>query len=287
MCGKTGERFGMSFFETTILNTYKDKGQAWLKALPKIVRDLSERYGLSELTPASNLSYNYVCLGLQEKQPIVLKIGCDETALAQEAAALKFFEGYGGVRVLDEERGVLLLERAIPGDSLKAYSLHNEEKIRISCQMMKQLHEATPSEAQRFPRMQEWLNILDQGWDMPSEYLHQARKLRNRLLEASSDQVLLHGDLHHDNILKHGKGWVVIDPKGVIGAPVHETWAFVQDIESDTAFISNFFSFPLQEVRDWYFVHLILAACWNLSDDGAPDIFLDRAKQAFFLTSLS
>ena len=29
--------------------------------------------------------------------------------------------------------------------------------------------------------------------------------------------MVLHGDLHHDNVLRHGDGWVVIDPHGYVG----------------------------------------------------------------------
>jgi len=39
------------------------------------------------------------------------------------------------------------------------------------------------------------------------------------LAKISALPVLLHGDLHQDNILSHGDDWLVIDPKGVIGFP--------------------------------------------------------------------
>ena len=54
---------------------------------------------------------------------------------------------------------------------------------------------------------------------------------------------------------------MVIDPKGVIGYPINEVWAFIIDIEKDTEFIANYFKFNLQEVRNWYFIQLILAIC--------------------------
>ncbi|WP_341788905.1 MULTISPECIES: aminoglycoside phosphotransferase family protein [unclassified Rickettsia] len=90
--------------------------------------------------------------------------------------------------------------------------------------------------------------------------------MRDKLLERTEPQTLLHGDLHHDNILQNGKQWVAIDPKGVIGYPINEIWAFIIDIEKDTEFVANYFRFNLQEVRNCYFVQLILAICWNLED---------------------
>ena len=42
--------------------------------------------------------------------------------------------------------------------------------------------------------------------------------------------VLLHGDLHHDNILRKGdRDWVVIDPQGVVGAGFLEAGRFLQN----------------------------------------------------------
>jgi streptomycin 6-kinase len=38
------------------------------------------------------------------------------------------------------------------------------------------------------------------------------------LLAAPNDERPLHGDLHHDNVLDFGaRGWLAIDPKGLIG----------------------------------------------------------------------
>src|SRR5439155_2704170 len=92
--------------------------------------------------------------------------------------------------------------------------------------------------------------------DRIAVYLEKARYFRDNLLE-NSVPVLLHGDLHPENILQNGKDWVVIDPKGVIGPPIHEVWAFIMDFETDTQFVADFFAFDLQEVREWYFVHLM------------------------------
>ncbi len=40
---------------------------------------------------------------------------------------------------------------------------------------------------------------------------------------------MLHGDLHHDNILQNGNYWVVIDPKGLIGEPAYEVSSFIRN----------------------------------------------------------
>ncbi len=137
--------------------------------------------------------------------------------------------------------------------------------------------------SQHSPYIKDQLKALDKEWDLPKTYLQKARKLRDELLQNSEPQILLHGDLHHENILQNGKQWLVIDPKGVIGYPINEVWAFIMDIEKDTEFVTNYFDFKLQEVRSWYFVQLMLAICWNLEDGIENELFLKLADKVYRL----
>lgn len=123
----------------------------------------------------------------------------------------------------------------------------------------------------------------NKNWQISGVYLTLARKLRDKLLASHEPQILLHGDLHHDNILKHEEGWLIIDPKGVVGYPINEVWAYVMDMEEDTKFIAAFFNYNLNTVRHWYFVHLILVSCWCLENNLTPDKFLNLAIKAYEL----
>lgn len=85
--------------------------------------------------------------------------------------------------------------------------------------------------------------------------------------------MLLHRDLHHDNILKHGNEWKVIDPKEVIGDPVYEVAAFIRNpmpelLTLDTTTHTQMFhlrmmkfaqilAFPAQRILDWCFVQAV------------------------------
>jgi streptomycin 6-kinase len=42
-----------------------------------------------------------------------------------------------------------------------------------------------------------------------------------------SDATLVHGDFHHHNLLSHGDGWVVIDPKPMVGEPEFDVPRFL------------------------------------------------------------
>ena len=220
----------MTTFQSNIISIYGEKGKIWLNELPQLVSETSSKLDLRDLKEVPNLTYNYVLSGFQDGNHIILKLGLDNEGLKQEAFALKCFAGCGAVKVLAEDEDMLLLERAVPGMSLKEYFPTKEkESIEIACGVIKKLHQASISAAHNFPHIKDWLTALDKDWPIPDGYLQKARKLRDELLQTSKPDVLLHGDLHHDNILQNDEDWLVIDPKGVIGEPAYEVAAFIRN----------------------------------------------------------
>ena len=68
--------------------------------------------------------------------------------------------------------------------------------------------------------------------------MRKAESLFAGLLASMDAPVVLHGDLHHFNILSaQRQPWLAIDPKVVPGEPAYETGAFIRnpipDIYSD------------------------------------------------------
>ena len=328
----------MNTFHSNIISIYGEKGKAWLNELPQLVSAISSRLVLRDLKEVTNLTYNYVLSGFQGDHPIILKLGLDHELLTREAFALKCFTGYGAVKVLAEidlsrhsyssSGGGLLLERAVPGTSLKSYFPTNEnESIEIACGVMQKLHQASIPKHHNFPHIKDpgyaggsaeasWLAALDKDWNIPNHYLQKARKLRDQLLETSKPDVLLHGDLHHDNILQNGNdesrrssesedGWVVIDPKGVIGEPAYEVAAFIRNpptlltelrrtgpipellnhvdakniILNRITHFAKIMALPSQRILDWCFVQTVLAWVWAL-EDLSPEAFLSNEALA-------
>jgi len=268
----------MEKLKENIIKIYGSRGESWLAGLPHIVDLLKTAWGLSKLKPLSNLSYSNVLEGFQEESPIVLKLSPDTDLTDKEALTLDAFKGFGAVSVLGHKNGALLLEHAVPGTLLKN-SLPKENRIEIACKVIKRLHQAPLPSKGLFPHIEEWLAAIDKEWSLPKEHLERARKLKKRLLKNdSAAEALLHGDLHQENILSHENGWVVIDPKGVIGSPIHEVWACVEDPQQDLRFLSGYFGYPFQNVTEWYYVRLILAACWQVEDGLDASRFLSLAQ---------
>lgn len=171
----------MNTFHSNIMNIYGEKGQAWLDDLPQLVASISSKLGLHDLKEVTNLSYNYVLSGFQGDTPIILKLGLDSEALEREAFALKCFAGWGTVKVLAKEEGMLLLERAVPSTSLKYYFPTKEkESIEIACGIIKKLHKASITGAHHFPHVKDWLTALDKDWSIPDGYLQKASKTAPR-----------------------------------------------------------------------------------------------------------
>lgn len=110
--------------------------------------------------------------------------------------------------------------------------------------------------------------------------LQKAREIRDKLLKTAEPNVLLHGDLHHDNILQNGSDWVVIDPKGVIGESAYEVAAFIRNPMSELlthndapnillnriARFAEALELPSQRILDWCFVQAVLAWVWSIED---------------------
>ena len=136
-------RGSMRELEKNIINLWGEQGKQWLTNLSALTEKIKMTHRLSNLKPIQNLSYNYVLSGLQGSQLIILKLGFDTEGLKREAFALKAFAGFGVIKVLMEKDGMLLLERAVPGISLKSYFPEKEhDAIHITCECLKRLHKA-------------------------------------------------------------------------------------------------------------------------------------------------
>ncbi|WP_051908785.1 aminoglycoside phosphotransferase family protein [Candidatus Odyssella acanthamoebae] len=272
-------------FQKTIINLYGEKGQLWLENLPSLFTHLSQSHNLRNLTLVDNLSYNLVLTGLQDKTPIALKIGLDKSALQQEATALKAFAGNGAIALRAHENGLLILEQAIPGTSLKSFfPQRDQDALKIACIIMQKLHQAKiPDE--KFPHIKDWLHglkeyTLDSNNRDLSFHHHRASVLANRLLSTMAQPVLLHGDLHHGNILHHQGNWLAIDPKGVVGEPAYEVAAFIRNpilqlyihpdfeklIKVRIFLFSHLLQLTAQRIQEWCYVQSVLGWIGALND---------------------
>jgi len=293
----------MDKFKQNIINIYGQPGEQWLNKIPTLIASIKKHYHLSHIQVLSNLSYHYVLSAFQNQQAVILKLGLDITDLQREAAALKAFPSTITAKLLLEDDGVLLQSRALPGTSLHSFFPEKEEEaIQITAQIIKTLQDNPLDHRSSYPyvfgHIKDWLSILNQDWAIPVSYLQKARQLRDQLLNTSTEAILLHGDLHHDNILKNGDDWIIIDPKGVMGDPVYEVAAFIRNplpalfckglvdktlldiIDYRIIRFADILGYSPRRILDWCFVQAVLAWVWTL-EDGGDDTYFQKLTALF------
>lgn len=267
----------MNEFEENIKKLFGDSGKAWLQDLPALVESTANKYSLSELVPVDNMTFHYVAKGYQGKQPIVLKMGFDRERMVNEA---KWLSAYStpAATMFAQGDDLLLMQQAIPGYSLR--TCFPKDDLLIFCDLVTRLHSIDIAPVHGVKSLKDVLFVLNENHDIPESILKQARQFRDQLLGTTTQQVLLHGDLHHDNILKHGNDWLIVDPQGYMGDPVFEVTAFLLNpkhllveqsdvallIEKRVQICAEYFGWPVQRIKDWLFVKSVLCWAWALQD---------------------
>jgi streptomycin 6-kinase len=281
-------------FRQRIISTWGEEGREWLNRLPSLITECAERWTLSIDSFLSVLAYNFVAYVTRvDGTPGVLKIGVPNPELMTEIEALRAYRGKPVVELLeaDGQLGALLLKRVIPGTPLSELD-DDEEATEIGAQLIDQLPVPEPSEHQ-FPTIARWVLAFDRlrvrfngkTGPLPARMVDKAERLFEELQASSPENRLLHGDLHHDNILcNEEKGWVAIDPKGVIGDPAYEAARFqhnpipgflaMDNLEEVVQRRVEIMALILQEDRSrllaWAFFDAMLSTCWSI-EEGAPD----------------
>jgi streptomycin 6-kinase len=279
----------------TIQSVHGD-GAAWLARFPTLLEEWQARWRLVLEPPFPNLSYNYVAPGtmLQEtgdRLPVVLKAGPPSDEVRSEIAALQLYAGRGAVRLLDAdaEQGALLLARLLPGRPL-VEDANDVAATAIAAQVMRKLWQPLPAN-HAFPTVQRWaagLEKLRSRFDgttgpLPPALVHKAERLFTELLASMDPPVVLHGDLHHDNILYAGQeGWLAIDPKGVGGEPAYEPGAWLRNPMTRLHRWSNppavlarrvdqfaeILELDRSRIAAWGLAQAVLSAWWSVEDHG-------------------
>jgi streptomycin 6-kinase len=279
-------------FRKRISSVWGEEGVEWLDQLPTIIAACEERWSLSNISPVPDLSYNYVAQAVKEdRTDVILKIGVPNPELLTEIEALRAFRKGTVVELLevDLNLGTLVLERVRPGSPLSELR-DDEEATIIGAHMMRKI--PVPEPAQHgFPSVGDWalaFERLRERFDgktglLPARLVGKAERLFKDLQASSPGEMLLHGDLHHYNILSHGEGgWVAIDPKGIIGDPAYEAARFQLNpvpgflsmdnpkkiAEKRVEIISSILQIDRSRLLAWAFFDTMLSACWIIEDNG-------------------
>jgi streptomycin 6-kinase len=270
----------------------QEDGQAWLDRLPDILADCERRWNITIEPPIPNLSFNYVAPARRAGGArVIVKATSPTGEFGWESEALRLCDGHGMAQLLDAhiDDEVMLLEYLYPGTLLRGIE-DDELATSIAAAVMRDLWRPAP-EQHSFKTVQDWGKGFDRlrqrynGGSGPFRpaLLEEAETLYAELCASMTTPVLLHGDLHHDNILAaERRPWLAIDPKGVIGEAAYETGSWLRNpypgllnlpqpgrvLARRIDQFAEELGFERARIRDWALAQAVLSDWWGIEDYG-------------------
>jgi streptomycin 6-kinase len=225
-------------------------GRSWLAALPAMVAELARLWHFAADDDVVRHGYHAVVVPVRrDGRALALKLIWPPDQASGEAAALIAWRARGSVELVNADlaHGALLLERLDPARSLAGLPL--AEAAGIAGALIRRLAIEAPP---RFPAQQasapELAATLQErqlavNSPLPSDWVALATRLAASLADDPA-RLLVHTDLHYDNILaseRPGEPWVAIDPKAAVGNPARSAaellWTRVDELPGPQAIL--------------------------------------------------
>ncbi len=162
------------------------------------------------------------------------------------------------------------------------YFPNNEEKfIEIIANIIKKLHTVSQKQKKlcKIVSLKELLDELYVPSKIAKNYIEKSQKIAESLLKTTTENVIMHGDLHHDNIIYDNstQTWKIIDPSGVSGDPTYEYASFminpidkiwkydnaISIIENRAQKFAQIAGIDSTRLKQWTFVKSVLCLIWT------------------------
>jgi streptomycin 6-kinase len=188
----------------------------WRANVAELVTGCCERWDLRAGEPYVPGAAGYVVrVERADGTPAVLKVFWPHREAEQEADALARWDGDSAVRLLarDDEHSALLLERCEPGSFLSTH----DDPLGVLVELLPRLWRNADGFRPLADEAEWWLE--HDLADVPDKPLRDAAVgYLRELAPTQGEQVLLHQDLHGENVLAaRREPWLVIDPKPLAG----------------------------------------------------------------------
>ncbi len=228
-----------------------------------------------------------------ESRPAMLKVPLSGKGEAG-FRLLACWDGKAAVRVYRYDAGALLMERAVGSQSLRQLVLdgREDEANTIVCKVVAQLHAHPCAATPGLTPLAIWFRSLEKAAAQHGGLFATCQAVADALLRDPQDQLALHGDVHYDNILDAGsRGWVAIDPKGVIGErgfdyanlfcnPTIEVATSPLRLPRQVPMVAALAGLEPQRLLRWIIAWSGLMAAWMLEDGEEPTLPLLVAELA-------
>jgi streptomycin 6-kinase len=225
--------------------------------------------------------------------PAILKVATSEEE-QRGAAVMVWWNGDGAARVLAHEGNALLMERATSDGSLAemARGGRDDDASKIICATAARLHAPRANPPPTLVPLRRWFAALEPAAAKLGGILRNASTTASELLREPRDVVVLHGDLHHGNVLEGGSGgWVAIDPKGLTGERGFDFANIFCNPDSNVAtapdrlarqatVVARAAGLQRGRLLKWVLAYAGLSAAWSIEDGDEPTLALEVAELA-------
>jgi streptomycin 6-kinase len=211
----------------------------WLERVPELLAECADEWGLELGAPYPPGAAGYAARAtLPDRTPAVLKLIYPHREAEHEAEALRVWDGEGAVRLLDydEEGWAMLIERCEPGTLLAKSD--PEAALDVLIGLLPRLWKPVGDPFRPLAdEAQWWIEQLPGEWEdagrpFEESVVAAAIDALQTLSATQGEQVLLHQDLHGDNVLAaEREPWLVIDPKPLVGEREFAVAPIVRDAE--------------------------------------------------------
>jgi len=265
---------------------------AWLRSVSSTLGEWCRTWQieLEQIEPPD--TFNVVLFGHSQKVgDVVLKISPPTFESLAELEAVRQASGPGFARLIDADPSIslIMLERIRPGFMLQDAGLSDDEATRTGAAKMREFWRE-PQVVNDLIPLERWAKELlthhpRKHPRAPADLLAIGKDIAHELLSSPTSRTMLHGDLHHQNILldEHDR-WITIDPKGLIGERGYDIATWMMNpwgilLQDDYVDIGNrrldIFAEVLGEDRDrlakWAVFHAALSLCWSLEAERPED----------------
>ena len=240
-----------------------------------------------------------IAFGHRGAEHVALKVVKQAGDEWRSGEVVNAFGGRGVVRTLEYEDGAVLLERIVPGTSLVdlTRSGHDQAATEILADLIATM---APNVAPPWcPTVSDWGRGFPRyagrgDTQIPAALVARASDLFAALCATQGPTRLLHGDLQHYNVLRDDqRGWLAVDPKGVVGEVEYEVGALLRNpvelpdvltspsvIERRIATLSARLGLDADRVLRWAFAQAVLSAIWMIEDGHATDTIVAPVRFA-------
>jgi len=226
-------------------------GRAWLDRLPDLVADACGSWGLEIAgAPYEGGVCGWVAPVRRAGGDAVLKVTWPHPEASTEAAALRWWDGVGAIRLLAEDRDawVMLIERGDPGTPLRDAGVPIDRALSIGAGLMNALWgKGIPAaDGPCFESMHQvcdlWADLAERRAELYGAALRRHGTdpgilalgigLLRTLARSATRKVVVHGDLNPGNLLAARRApFLAIDPKPMVGDPAFDPWSLVAQLD--------------------------------------------------------